>query len=175
VKKPTGAKPTPTALRIVTGAKATKPNDAEAMPAIGAMPTAPAHLGADAKREWKRAALLLYNLGLLTNVDRAAMAAYCVAYGRWCEAERVLKAAKRADPASAGLLATTSNGNVIQNPIVGVANSAMRDMVAMAAEFGMTPSARTRIRAHPRPSAEGQTDSRPQKPEEDEFFGNRRA
>lgn len=40
--------------------------------------------------EWKRIAEALNRIGLLTQVDRAALAAYCQAYGRWMEAERKL-------------------------------------------------------------------------------------
>ena len=43
----------------------------------------------------------------------------------------------------------TSNSNAIQNPLVGTANKAAADMVRYAAEFGMTPSARSRITAEP--------------------------
>jgi P27 family predicted phage terminase small subunit len=44
-----------------------------------------------------------------------------------------------------GLMIRTTNGNAVQNPLIGVANKAMADMVRYAAEFGMTPSARSRI------------------------------
>jgi phage terminase small subunit len=43
----------------------------------------------------------------------------------------------------------TTNGNAIQNPLIGTANKAASDMVRYAAEFGMTPSARARISAQP--------------------------
>ena len=43
----------------------------------------------------------------------------------------------------------TTNGNAIQNPLVGTANKAATDMVRFAAEFGMTPSARSRINVTP--------------------------
>jgi len=43
----------------------------------------------------------------------------------------------------------TSNGNAIQNPLVGIANKAMADMVHFAIEFGMTPAARSRVVATP--------------------------
>jgi P27 family predicted phage terminase small subunit len=44
-----------------------------------------------------------------------------------------------------GLMIKTSNGNAIQNPLVGTANKAASDVVRYAAEFGMTPSARVRL------------------------------
>ena len=43
------------------------------------------------------------------------------------------------------VIVKTKSGNLIQNPLVGVANKAMADMVRYAAEFGLTPSARTRV------------------------------
>jgi phage terminase small subunit len=46
------------------------------------------------------------------------------------------------DPVTSSLLIKTSNSNAIQNPFVGIANTAAAAMVRFAAEFGMTPSAR---------------------------------
>lgn len=43
------------------------------------------------------------------------------------------------------LLSHTGNGNLIQNPLVGISRRAAADMLRFAAEFGMTPSARSRI------------------------------
>jgi phage terminase small subunit len=33
----------------------------------------------------------MHVLGMISHLDRAALAAYCQAYGRWAEAERKLK------------------------------------------------------------------------------------
>lgn len=49
------------------------------------------------------------------------------------------------DTVTDGLIIRTRSGNIIQNPLVGTANKAMADMVRYAAEFGLTPSARTRV------------------------------
>jgi P27 family predicted phage terminase small subunit len=56
--------------------------------------------------------------------------------------------AKR-DQLTGGLMIKTTNGNAIQNPLVGTAHKAAADMVRYAVEFGMTPSARSRINADP--------------------------
>lgn len=55
----------------------------------------------------------------------------------------------RRDQLTGGLMIKTTGGNAIRNPLVGTANKAAADMVRYAAEFGMTPSARTRIQAEP--------------------------
>ena len=39
----------------------------------------------------------------------------------------------------------TASGNLIQNPFLGIANHAMDQMLKIAAEFGMTPSSRSRL------------------------------
>jgi P27 family predicted phage terminase small subunit len=51
------------------------------------------------------------------------------------------------DASTGGLMIKTTGGNAIQNPLVGIANKAQEVMLRVAAEFGMTPSARTRVRA----------------------------
>jgi P27 family predicted phage terminase small subunit len=82
---------------------------------------------------------------VLSGIDRAALAAYCQAYGRWVVAERAIAKMAERDQLTEGLMIKTTNGNAVQNPLIGTANKAMADLVRYAAEFGMTPSARSRI------------------------------
>ena len=105
----------------------------------------PDHLTPAAQLEWDRVIEETVNLGILTNLDRGALAAYCQAYGRWVAAETALAHMAQKDAITEGLIIRTKAGNVIQNPLVGAANKAMADMVRYAAEFGLTPSARTRV------------------------------
>jgi P27 family predicted phage terminase small subunit len=136
-----GRKPTPTALKLVKGNPGKRPvNQSEAKISLSE-PTPPAFLCDDAKVEWGRVCSALYAAGLMTELDRAALAAYAQSYGRWAQAERELSLMT--------LTVSTTNGNDIQNPLVGIANKAKADMVKYAAEFGMTPSARSRVTATP--------------------------
>ncbi len=144
---PRGRKPKPSHLKLVRGNPGKRPlNKNEPKPEL-ALPMPPPHLADEAKVEWGRIGHELYQLGLLTNLDRAVLAVYCQAYARWVQAESALKTMAAADRLTGGLMIKTSNGNVVQNPLVGVANKAMADMVKYAAEFGMSPSARSRIEA----------------------------
>lgn len=155
-----GRKPKPTHLKLVSGNAGRRPlNSAEPKHALS-IPSPPHELSDDAKVEWGRVADRLYRAGTLTEVDRAALGAYCQAYGRWIHAERTLAKMAENDKATGGLLIKTSNGNAIQNPLVGIANKAAADMVRYAAEFGMTPSARSRIKAEGAPNED----------EADQFF-----
>lgn len=142
-----GRKPKPTALKLVTGnpGKRALPKN-EAIVAL-AEPTPPPFLCDDAKVEWGRVCSALYAAGLMTDLDRAALAAYCAAYGRWAQAERAINRMAGKDELNSALMIKTSNGNAIQNPLVGIANKAKSDMVRYATEFGMTPSARSRVTA----------------------------
>ena len=91
-----------------------------------------------ARKEWKRLAKELADLGLLTRIDRGQLAAYCQAHALWVEAVQAL--------GRYGAMVKSPNGYPMQSPYVAVANKQVDIMVRIAAEFGMTPSSRTRIR-----------------------------
>jgi len=131
-----GAKPKPIELKILEGNLGRRPIPEPIKPSSDKI-TCPSHLSDTAKREWSRIVPELMNIGLLTNVDRTALAAYCQAYGRWVEAEKVIKAK--------GPLYKTEKGNIITSPMLWVANKAMEQMHKFLTEFGMTPSSRARI------------------------------
>src|SRR4029453_2592482 len=109
------------------------------------MQQCPKHLHGEARAEWKRLAPQLYELGLLTELDVAALSALCVTWALWTEAEQKL--------ASEGLTGTRRGGAVRPSPWIPIASRAERDMQLLAAEFGMTPPSRQRIRVTPPPSA----------------------
>ena len=140
-----GRKPAPTHLKLVRGNPGKRRlNKAEPAPER-VMPSPPVELCADARLEWDRVAGELHRIGVLSGIDRAALAAYCQAYGRWVVAERAIAKMAERDQLTEGLMIRTTNGNAVQNPLVGTANKAMADLVRYAAEFGMTPSARSRV------------------------------
>lgn len=102
------------------------------------LPAPPSWLNSPAKREWKRMVPLLHNAGVLTQADLSSLAAYCQAYGQFIEATKVIKAE--------GYTFESDKGNILQRPEVGIANTAMKLMVTIAREFGMTPSSRSNIK-----------------------------
>lgn len=143
-----GPKPLPTALRLIEGRRPGRLEaGAEPIPPAADKPDAPAWMNAYAAGEWNRLADDLYGMGVLTSIDQTMLAAYCMAYARWRQAEEDLQVMADADHVTHAALMTTKEGNAIQNPLVGVANAARRDMARLAAEFGLTPSSRTQINA----------------------------
>ena len=63
-----------------------KLNTKEPNPGKG-MPDCPAWLLPEAKTEWIRLSEKLNQMGVLTEIDRSAFAAYCQSYARWKEAQ----------------------------------------------------------------------------------------
>ena len=144
-----GTKPRPARLKLITGNPGKRPLNRHEPQTRPALPSPPTHLTEEALEEWRRVAAELHRLGMLSEIDRTALAAYAQAYGRWVKAERALSRMAERDLLTGGLMIRTSNGNAIQNPLVGTANAASAAMMKYAVELGMTPSARTRIIALP--------------------------
>ena len=137
-----GRKRTPRALRIVKSDRETDDGGLDVPPD---MPEMPKFLHPYAQEEWRSITPTLYSLGVLTFLDKGAIAGYCQAFARWRYAEERLALEAAKDLETGGIVATTDNGNKIQSVFFNVAAAAMRDMLKFAAEFGMTPSARARI------------------------------
>ena len=134
-----GRKPKPTRTKKLAGnpGKRALPKHEARLPA--AIPTAPSHLLAEARREWKRMSQLLYDAGLITLIDRAALAGYCQAWARWVKAERMIT--------KKGETVWGVNGTLKASPWIGIAKGANEEMRKFLIEFGMTPSSRSRVQA----------------------------
>lgn len=144
-----GRKPRPTTIKILEGEPNKDRINLNEPKPILSRPTCPSHLNTPARAEWKRMVVELENLGLLTQIDRAALAGYCQAWGRWVEAENKLKELNTMSPDKMAFLYKTTNGNLIINPLLSVANKAMEQMHKFLIEFGMSPSSRSRIITEP--------------------------
>ena len=145
-----GRKKTPTALRLITGNPSGRPMPKDEPQPPEEMPKIPTHLCKDAKKEWNRIAPVLHNMGVLTQIVKTILAAYCSSYAMWEKAWRALNKMEQEESHADGLMIETTNGNLIQNPLVGTANKAAKDMISYASELGMTPAARTKIKALPK-------------------------
>ena len=142
-----GRKPKPTGLKIVSGNPGKRPLNSREPRSEPDLPTCPSHLLPTAKAEWKRLARELYHLGVLTRLDRATLAGYCQAYGRWVEAEKKLTE-------TPGILKMPS-GYIQANPWLTIATKQMELMQRFAIELGLTPSSRSRVETVRRPAGSG--------------------
>jgi P27 family predicted phage terminase small subunit len=145
-----GRKPTPTHLKLLhgnPGKRRLNPNE----PVPGRKPpTCPSHLCPSGKAEWKRLASQLTVLRILTELDRAALAAYCQTYGRWVEAEKKLH--------ETPMLIKIPSGYVQQNPWLTIANKQLELMHKYLTEFGLSPVARSRVSLSVLPSGKSRFD-----------------
>lgn len=141
-----GRKPKAAAIRKAEGNRGKRPIAEWVEPKRRSTELAPpAHLDAIAVAEWKRLAREMTLLGTLSNFDRGAFTAYCQTWSTYIAAQRQIDANARNRKTAGGLLATTAAGNVIQDPLVGIRNTALRDLVRYASEFGFTPASRVRV------------------------------
>ena len=132
-----GRKPKPTALKLIEGNPGKRRINAREPKPPGSVPTCPAHLSPTAKSEWKRLATVLNQIGLLTQIDRSVLAAYCQAYGRWVEAERKL--------AETPPILKTPAGYVQISPWITISNKQVELMARLMAELGLSPTSRSRL------------------------------
>jgi P27 family predicted phage terminase small subunit len=102
-----------------------------------AIPDMPTFLKGEARKEWLRIAPLLASRQCLTEWDRSMLAAYCFEWGQYVKLCQEIN--------KSGYTETTSNGNIIQNPLVGAKNKSLKNCKEIALEFGLTPSSRTRL------------------------------
>jgi len=130
-----GPKPLPAAIKRLRGSRRT--NNTEPTPAT-ATPEPPEHLTPAALEEWNRITPELEALGLLAVIDLAALSVYCTAWARWTEAERKIRE-------TGGEVVKSPSGYPILSPWLSVSRAAARQLEAFIKEFGLSPSARTRV------------------------------
>lgn len=132
-----GTKPKPTKLKMLEGNPGKRQinmNEPNPKPLVS---NCPDWLSDVAKKEWKRVVPELERLGLLTCVDGVALEGYCQSYARWVEAEQFMM--------KHGTTFKTPNGYIQQVPQVAIAQKYLNMVKAFCAEFGLTPSSRSRL------------------------------
>lgn len=132
-----GRPPKPTALKVLNGNPGKRPiNKAEPKPQQGA-PEPPSFLSPEGLREWQRIVPLLDRMGLLTYVDRAMLVVYCEAWSRYMAATQVVQ--------EEGVVIESYKGTFVRHPAALVAKDAEQIMRQCCSEFGLSPSARSRM------------------------------
>jgi P27 family predicted phage terminase small subunit len=124
-----GRRPKPTRLKVLTGNPGKRPlNEHEPRP-DATVPQCPPELGPAAQREWNRLVTELATLNLLTNLDRAALAAYCGSYALWAEATEAIQ--------KYGAMVKSPSGYPMQSSYIAIANRAGRDHDADRVRVGI--------------------------------------
>ena len=107
-------------------------------------PKRPKWLVGEGRKEWERVAPKLFKQGLLTELYRVHLAFYCQSYADYLAALTLARTP----------LIKTKNGNVIQNPAVGVMNQARKACMEAGAKFGLNPTDLNNVQPAEAPTAE---------------------
>lgn len=147
---PPGKRPTPTNILRLAGSWRAKTRPKEPKLEVRRL-IAPEFLKTREKDLFNSMSEKLFNAGILTEIDSAALVRYCTILGRWMDAEMRL---------AAGMLThipLKDEKNKVRNfmptPDYMVANKTHEQLLKLEAEFGLTPASRPRLHA------EGATDS----------------
>ena len=152
-----GPLPKPAALKLLEGNPGKRALDLSqgVNPPVG-IPSAPKHLGNEARKEWKRITPLLEELGLISGLDRAALALYCQAVGRLSELElafngmvnrHVAAGMEYADAVYQASYSVTPSGYAQQSVIVQLLGKHREQVNRYLMHFGLSPAARGRVQA----------------------------
>lgn len=136
---PTGRKPLATEDKIARGnpGKRAINDDSPKMERLFELPKAPDYLGEFGIKEWNRTGPLLVEAKMLTESDLPAFQAYCMNIDLLIQAQLDIQA---------NGMQVMGHRGWVRNPAIaafGQASTAIRGFVA---EFGLSPSARSRIK-----------------------------
>jgi P27 family predicted phage terminase small subunit len=141
-----GPRPKPTSIKKLLGNPGRRPlNKSEPKPKRQRS-RPPAHLSDKARGTWERIAIILDDMGVLTAADSIALEMLCEAYADYLLARDELEAF-----GSNFYQTVNSQGGVMHrpHPAVAVMQDADRRIRAWLSEFGITPSARSRVKIDP--------------------------
>lgn len=172
-----GTKPTPTVLRQLNGnAGGRKMNDKEAMPSRDFPLEAPewAKLNEKGLEVWNRLARMVHRNGLLTECDLGLFARYCDMLPRWYQMKAFIEEHGETYEVSAPVYEGAGRDRevvdwktirIAQRPQMKLYIEMSKALQGIEAEFGLSPSSRTRIHA---------VDENYEGAELDFYFGGRR-
>ena len=137
-----GPPPKPTALKLVQGNPGKRPlNRKEPTPPAGP-PECPADLSPAARAHWEQVVPRLKAMGVLSAADQDALAVYCESYARWRAAQNFIVKNGEVYPIK------NDRGEVIRLklfPQARLAQQLLHSVRVYQQEFGLTPSARSRV------------------------------
>ncbi len=99
-------------------------------------PAMPRELTGEARAEWRRVLTLLEEIGALHTVDRSLLIRYCRGWAEWCELDALLL--------KTGRLVKGQKGNLVRNPLWLLRRDTGQALNDLAAQLGISPSARLR-------------------------------
>lgn len=150
-----GPLPKPSALKLLEGNPGKRAlNLSDGVNPRVEIPSAPRHLGKAARKEWMRVTPILEELGLISGLDRTALALYCQATGRMFELEESFNGKVKIKEAEGKEYvdavyevshSVTPSGYAQQSVLVQLIKSHREQVNRYLMHFGMSPAARARV------------------------------
>ena len=136
-----GRKPTPTPLKLLHGNPGKRPvnKDEPVSELLPADYPPPDHIDGIARDCWVQMVALLSGSRVITELDLHSLELYCTSYKTYREAQDSIA---KTGP----IVKSPKSGYPVQSPFFAIANKAHEQMVKLAAEFGLTPSSRSRVK-----------------------------
>lgn len=122
-------------MRVLTGNAGHRPLPTREPQAPRGRPSCPRIITGEARKEWRRICRELESMDLMHAVDRAALVLYCQQYGLWHEASSKIAQGCNAMVGRKGRA----------SPYLAIIRQTTTTMSKLLAEFGLTPSSRTRV------------------------------
>lgn len=144
---PAGRPKKPTQIKKLNGTfREDRALDDEMMPSkLSFAPSPPDLLSMRGKTLWASVCAELAELEMLHRVDLEQIAAYCSEMdGYWTTVSEI-----QDDGAVIRGVNKEGNPYVIQNPLIGIKNTYLKNATAIASKFGFSPADRTKIAAPP--------------------------
>lgn len=156
-----GPKPTPTKILKLRGSWLAKTRDGEPQPRCE-LPPCPAWLDSLSKSLFRTLAKQLVEAGILTRLDRQALARYCVLSIRWRKMEQFIQQHGEvcevySEPDEQGQRVLLK---IDLYPQVRLASTLATELLRIENHFGLTPSARTALRVETAPYADDHQDAK---------------
>jgi P27 family predicted phage terminase small subunit len=154
MEKTSGPRPTPSEILKKRGSWRAAARDGDVVATrVRRLPPAPAWLGKIARAEWRRVTRLLDGIQLLFEHDLQLLALYCQELQVYVEAQAsikehglVVEIYKTETDEETGRISYGALKEIRKNPARAVAAQAAVNVKVLAAEFGLSPSARVGLR-----------------------------
>ena len=140
-----GRPPKPLQEKILSGSRVRDDRDSDAQEANAAvelgMPPCPRWVKGEAKKHWDTLGPILVQAGLISVVDGDVFSMHCDNVARYAEVVEKLDNIE-------DWLATTPNGFQVQAGYVQIRNKLQEQVMKTAAEFGLSPKARSSVKVN---------------------------
>lgn len=137
-----GPRPTPTPLLKLRGSSLVSQRREAGEPKPSGKPRCPDWIDPEAKTAWRQLVPQLEVMKVLTRIDGNALTRYCQLWARWKKAELFIQKNGEVYPLK------DESGRIkclMPFPQVSIASKLAQQLTRLEQEFGLTPSARTRI------------------------------